>query len=375
MDWKRFLLEQAESHPALGPQDAVKLCFQAVYGAEHLLEDEAGARKYLEAEYGLVNPAAAGTKDALEEPVSDCFSRVNIGAWKRRGLPCEWLFQMFLLTASTPGIGGEGEVSFREGLAAVTELSRSGKMSFDAESWGRYLAEYEKHGIRPVHHSDGYRRAENPSYRVVNRRYLRLLPLLERLALWGGSSRAMVIALDGRCASGKTTAAKALERILGAGIVHMDDFFLPGGLRTPERFAQPGGNVHYERFREEALPFLHSAGAFHYRRFDCGRMELGEERSVRAGKWRIVEGAYSCHPVLGDYMDLRVFSDIGQKEQLKRIRGREGEAAVEAFAKRWIPLEEAYFQEYGILERSDIVLSDAGEGAKTGRGMQGNKNK
>lgn len=49
-----------------------------------------------------------------------------------------------------------------------------------------------------------------------------------------------VIAMDGRAAAGKTTLAEELAVTLGGAVVHMDDFFLPGELRTPERLAAPG---------------------------------------------------------------------------------------------------------------------------------------
>lgn len=71
-----------------------------------------------------------------------------------------------------------------------------------------------------------------------------------------------VIAMDGRAAAGKTTLAEELAVTLGGAVVHMDDFFLPGELRTPERLAAPGGNVHAERFVEEVLPYLRRGEAF-----------------------------------------------------------------------------------------------------------------
>ena len=36
-----------------------------------------------------------------------------------------------------------------------------------------------------------------------------------------------IIAIEGRCASGKTTLSKRLSEKLGCGVIHMDDFFLP----------------------------------------------------------------------------------------------------------------------------------------------------
>lgn len=188
--------------------------------------------------------------------------------------------------------------------------------------------------------------------------YERLVPLLERLERLAeeDSAAIRVIALDGRSASGKTTMAGQLAQILKAGVVHTDDFFLPAELRTPQRYAQPGGNVHYERLKEEVLPRLRSGAAFSYRRFDCGRMALNGTRPVDAGRWRIVEGAYSCHPQLGGYMDLRVFSDVEPGEQLRRIRKRSGDAQARRFAAQWIPLEEAYLAAFDVPARADVTL-------------------
>ena len=85
-----------------------------------------------------------------------------------------------------------------------------------------------------------------------------------------------IIAIDGRCAAGKTTLAARLAKELGGDVIHMDDFFLPPALRTQERRSEPGGNVHYERFLTEVIPKLASGQAFSYQRFDCSRMAPGD---------------------------------------------------------------------------------------------------
>ena len=61
----------------------------------------------------------------------------------------------------------------------------------------------------------------------------------------------VIVAIEGSCGSGKTTLAALLAKHRDCNVFHMDDFFLRPHQRTPERFAQPGGNVDYERFREE----------------------------------------------------------------------------------------------------------------------------
>ena len=78
-----------------------------------------------------------------------------------------------------------------------------------------------------------------------------------------------LIVIDGLCGSGKTTLADSLSSMLQAPVVHMDDFFLPFSLRTPQRLSQPGGNVDYERFAQEVLPFAGKKEGFSYRRFSC----------------------------------------------------------------------------------------------------------
>lgn len=165
-----------------------------------------------------------------------------------------------------------------------------------------------------------------------------------------------IIAIDGRCAAGKTTLAARLVKELGGDVIHMDDFFLPPALRTPERRSEPGGNVHYERFLAEVIPKLASGEAFSYQRFDCSVMALGDWIPVKNNGFVFVEGAYSCHPVFGDYMDRRVFLDIDEEEQTERIRRRNGEDRLRDFQQLWIPLENAYFQEFSPWEKADYII-------------------
>lgn len=61
------------------------------------------------------------------------------------------------------------------------------------------------------------------------------------------------VAIDGPCASGKSTLGQLLAGVYGCPLIRMDDFFLRPEQRSPERLAQPGGNVDYERFSREVL--------------------------------------------------------------------------------------------------------------------------
>ncbi len=165
-----------------------------------------------------------------------------------------------------------------------------------------------------------------------------------------------VIAVDGMCASGKTTFANLLAEEYGFEIVHTDDFFLPFDMRTEERLSQPGGNIHYERFNEEVIIPLKNKADFEYRIFDCSSGTYEKKKKILHSKPVIIEGAYSLHPEIPDIYDLKIFFEIAPALQLERIRNRNGEQALEAFRKKWIPFENRYFEAFGTREKSDIII-------------------
>lgn len=397
MDIFSYVKEELRRHPSAGPEDIVKLCYQAAYGAEHLLRDPDRARRRFDGEF-----RAAPIKSApLCEAVSEEMARVDLGAWKGRGLPGDWLFGLFAAgarrgpgrpdvpdrqkaaspaapSAGTEDAGESAEALFRLYLSEAGQVILAEKGRAAHRRWGGFLEAYIRGGAGALHHSAAYREAEAPCYRLVPSKYLRALSVLMKIrelqekqgtvqgrpvAGRGGPGPAagrpaepLIIAIDGRAASGKTTLAEALTAALGAPAVHMDDFFLPADLRSEARYAEPGGNVHYERFAEEVLPYLRGAESFGYRIFDCTYMDYRGRRRIPAAPCRIVEGAYSLHPKFGDYAGLTVFSDISRERQTARIAARDGSDRLKDFRERWIPLEEKYFSAFGIRDGADIVL-------------------
>lgn len=331
-----YLNEQRARHPSMEARDALKLCYQAAFGAEHLLSDINKAKEYFDREFEEAN----ATNEPLFERISDEVCRVNIGAWKKEGLPSAWLFKMFVLSCE---IKVESSKTF-------AEYAVEAEKEFD--DFKTFFSEYLKGGIRPVHHSDCYREAEQPHYRVVKSEIVRIIPILRKTSY----ANAKVILIDGRAASGKTTAASMLEKICGSETIHMDHFFLPPSVRTQQRLSEIGGNVHYERFADEVLPNLRRGEAFSYRVFDCSKMDYGENRIIKNDGIVVVEGSYSAHPYFEDYADLKVFSYVDEAEQMRRIILRNGEKLAERFANEWIPMEEAYFAHYKIKENADIII-------------------
>jgi uridine kinase len=164
------------------------------------------------------------------------------------------------------------------------------------------------------------------------------------------------VAIDGRCGSGKTTLAHKLQSELGCAVVSMDDFFLRLEQRTKERYETPGGNVDYERFREEVADPLLRGERASYRPFDCRTFTLGKPVILPEHPILLVEGTYSSHPALWDFYHLHIFLSVSPEEQKKRILAREGEKKWKMFESKWIPLEELYFSACHAEERSELRI-------------------
>lgn len=164
-----------------------------------------------------------------------------------------------------------------------------------------------------------------------------------------------VIAIDGPCASGKSTLATLLSEKFGFQIIHMDNFFLPPDMRTAERLAKAGGNVHYERFNAEVADMLKNSSNFIYGVYSCSNGNVSDSALIKAQKPIAIEGSYSMHPEIDVEYDLRIFVEADLETRLERILQRNGADGLEIFKSKWIPLEDRYFSEFKIKDKCDII--------------------
>ena len=215
--------------------------------------------------------------------------RLYIGAAKRQGIAAELIFALFNATAAVLP-ENNALIRFHELLEQASELAGRGAFSFTRAELDDHLFSYltDAQTPPPVSHSEEYRRAYSPHYRIVDARFIPLFELCKvifALKCKSDGKQRTVIAFDGRCASGKTTAAELISRAFNAEVIRCDDFFLPPGLRTHERYAEPGGNIHYERFAEEVLAKLPTGEPFEYGVFDCSEGRI--TRKARVGNRRL----------------------------------------------------------------------------------------
>ena len=140
-----------------------KLCYQAARGAEHLLTGLDRARGYLLRGF---EATPADESIPLIEPISDTVARVNIAPWKARGLSPDTLFDLFAATAQ---VNREGEDCLPAYLEEAGEWIAATDSTITTEAWQNFLAWYRENGYPAVHHSEAYRKSENPAYRIVLR--------------------------------------------------------------------------------------------------------------------------------------------------------------------------------------------------------------
>lgn len=146
-----------------------------------------------------------------------------------------------------------------------------------------------------------------------------------------GEDMPLLVAVDGRCGSGKTTLGEYLKQKFECNLFRMDDFFLREEQRTPERLAEIGGNVDYERFRKTVLVPVVQKRPVLYQPFSCQQWKLLEAYWVPYKKLNIIEGSYSMHPYFENPYQLRIFMNISPEDQIANIIRRNGQEKAKEF--------------------------------------------
>jgi len=331
-------LEHAARYPLSEPQDFLKLAYQSEFGGGHLV-DPARSLAYLKQELDEMQPADA----PVLEDVGGGLCRLHLqSSHCLRPETVNGLFQ----EACRPRGSLDG---------MHTKLDILGDTLPDMPGLSAAIAAYRAEGCPMQRHSQRFREVYHPAYRLVPAQTLLFLPLFQKIDALLREMPFVRVAIDGRCASGKSTLAALLSRVYGASLFHMDDYFLPFPRKTPERLAEPGGNVDYERFHQE-IASRPKGETVVWRAFDCSEQALGPVQETVPAALTIVEGSYALHPTLADAYDLKVFLTVDPGEQSARILRRNGPEMHRVFRERWIPMEEHYFSALHIREQCSLTF-------------------
>ena len=182
-------------------------------------------------------------------------------------------------------------------------------------------------------------------------------PLFNEIDRQWDEKKHILVAIDGNSGAGKSSLSDVLKERYNCNVISMDDFFLRPEQRTSERFAQPGGNIDYERFIDEVVIPLKSGESFEYHPFDCKTMTLSNPISFIPTRLTVVEGVYCLHSQFTPHItyDIAVFLSIENDEQQKRLLKRNPQL-YERFINEWIPLENVYFQHFDIKSKCNFIF-------------------
>ncbi|NLC67359.1 MAG: hypothetical protein GX754_00935 [Clostridiaceae bacterium] len=381
MTLEEVLARHINSYPEIQIQDMVKLIYQNEFGRGHFIKDKKASLLKLEQEFSsLKKNLDKGSNESNNAHVGELFEDIGNNLVRLNLLP---LLTKKCGTGTNPGAGNNMPVElstvnsffvntansisgkkkrFEEKLGIFRKCCKDGLLPFTITEADNYLEDYRAKGYPPVSHSEIYRQAYRPAYRIVDARYRRFFDVFCRIDSLLRTRDRVNVAIDGNCCAGKSTLAGLIGNVYGCNcnIFCMDDFFLPRELKTKERLDEPGGNVDYERFREEVIGGINRGREFQYRKYDCRSGTFNEIVKVTPGKLNIIEGSYSMHPALVENYDLKIFLGIDEEEQRRRVLERNGPGMYEMFVQLWIPLENRYFSGLGIREQSDLVYNGAG---------------
>ena len=340
MDFARILTRHTEQYPLMTPQDYGKLAFQSEFGPEHLVEDEARVLEGILKERREMHGECSPDKP---EYIGKGLCRFPLSELRDEG-DARLLARLFVRSArehrgSREGL--EGRLAHLEGMPVP-----------GMEGW---LASYKTGGCPAVGHSEVFRRAYHPHYRLLRREYALYFPVfreVERL-LQGGKNA--VLAIDGRCGSGKSSLGRLIEALYPCTLVHMDDFYMPPERRGENWMEIPAANMDLERFDREVLVPARAGEEIIYRPYLCRQGDFAPGQALPRNLLTVVEGSYSHHPRLSEHYDKKIFLTCPKQEQHRRLKVREGDY-YPRFAQIWMPLEERYFQAFGIEENAQLVV-------------------
>ena len=162
-----ILLQHFDRYPKMEPQDAVKLVYQQEFGPGHLIRDEKKAFAFLRQELAGVGEPLPG--EALYESIGNGLCRLNLRPCKAKDIPAEDILRLFMETAN--GMQGDKK-KFIAGIHALQKLAEEDETPFEPVQLDIFLAKYPR-SCPAVHHSDAYRLAYQPCYRVVSQQRLK----------------------------------------------------------------------------------------------------------------------------------------------------------------------------------------------------------
>lgn len=166
--FRLILAQHAARYPGFQVQDLYKLVYQGALGSEHAVADASQAREWLERE---VDGLTDGPQEPVIEPISADWQvvRVNLRPYVADGGDLKALLEGFIRTAQEY----KGTVAqLRRYWCYSEQMAEEGALGLAVNALKSFFDEMQAREFPTVHHSQEYKRAYRPAYRVVVREFL-----------------------------------------------------------------------------------------------------------------------------------------------------------------------------------------------------------
>ena len=164
---RELLIEHYNTYPRLEVSDIFKFIFQSAYGCEHLVSSEERALNYIKEELKRVSGDEAPRVDRLDGD----YSRVYLSCLNDKVTP-EVMAKYFCLSAK---VESDGRERLLEKIAVARELIRDGTIPLSLRDFDELHQKWRDAGYPAIHHSESFREAYHPAYRVIANEYLKHL--------------------------------------------------------------------------------------------------------------------------------------------------------------------------------------------------------
>ena len=160
----QLLGQHRQRYPRMGLADIYKLLHQAALGPGHAIKNTQAARAALLSEAASLGE---GPADPLVDPISPDgrLARIHLRAYVGARHDIDKLADAFLETAAAYAGSPDKLTKF---CACLGDLADAGGIAFSRAQVAAYFDPILAQGYPVVHHSDDYRAAYRPAYRVVD---------------------------------------------------------------------------------------------------------------------------------------------------------------------------------------------------------------
>lgn len=326
---KLYIRRHINKYPKMETIDVYKLIYQAAYLTGHLINNQAYdylLKECLKKHVDLVH-------NELYEYITSDVARVNLHEYIKE-YDIKDLFELFKKSS---------ENNYSDRFLDYVKIAKD-MLVCDNRIIDYLVTDGEVNKTIPSH-SLIYKSNYLPSYRLVKAELLNINLRLNKLQKYIDSIKdKKIIALEGRCGSGKTSITKMLK---GVTIIHIDDFFdeTQKDRLNYDLVIELLNKIKNKQYHDKVT----------YKAFNCREWKY-EQKEVILENVIIFEGVYSYSEEIRDYFDNLIYFVVSKEEQLKRLSKRESEKYLEKYLNIWIPREEEYYRSFDFISKADILI-------------------